>query len=108
MFSFRSLLCLIEPVALSVGFEDVNAMGNAVEKRAVEPFVAEDFGPFFEGQVGRKDQALAFVSAAGHFEEEFGAGLGEGNVAELVEDEQVECLDALEQAFQFTVLTRFK
>ena len=71
----------LEAVALTVGFEDVDAMGEAVEHGAGEAFVAEDLGPVLEGQVGGDDEALAFVGAADDFEEEFGAGLGEGDIA---------------------------
>jgi hypothetical protein len=93
----------VEPVAVASGFDDVAAVGEPVEGRAGESFGAEDFGPGLERQVGRDDHRGAFIRGGDDVEEQFGADLGGGDVAELVEDEQVEFgelgLEAQEAAF---------
>ena len=38
-------------MTLSLGFEDVATMGDAVQDRAGEAFAAEHLGPVFKGQV---------------------------------------------------------
>jgi len=51
--------------------------------------VAEDGGPFTEGQVGGDHDAGALVELAQQVEEQGAAGLAEGQVAELVQDHQI-------------------
>jgi hypothetical protein len=99
-FLFRAFLGVFETVAFTVGFDDVDAMGKAVQERGGESFVTEYFGPLFEGQVGGQQHALPFIGAAEHFEEQLvrRRGLGEGHIAELVENKQVLFLDTFEEA----------
>jgi len=42
---------LLEAEAVAVHLQDVDVMGKSVEQSAGQPFRAEDFGPFGEGQV---------------------------------------------------------
>ena len=42
---------LLQTEAVAVHLEDVDVVSEAVEQSAGEPFRAEDFGPFGEGQV---------------------------------------------------------
>ena len=42
---------LLEAVAVAVHLQDVYVVGEPVEQGAGQPFRAEDFGPFLEGQV---------------------------------------------------------
>ena len=100
MFSFCAVLSVFEAVAVAVGLDDVDAVGDAVEERAGHTLVAEYVGPVLKGQVGGEENALAFVGAAYDLEEEFGAGLGKRDIAELVEDEQVEFGQAVEESFE--------
>jgi hypothetical protein len=81
--SSLSFFGFAEPVAFSVGLDELHAVGKSIDERAGEPFVAEDLGPVLEGQVGGEDKALAFVCAADDVEEKFGADFGEGDVAKL-------------------------
>jgi len=46
--------------------------------------VGEDLGPLTEGQVGRDDQAAAFVAFGEHLEDQLGGAAWEREVAELV------------------------
>ncbi len=49
----------------------------------------EDGGPIFEGFVGGEDDGAAFVTGADDLEEEVGAALVYGEVADFVEDEEL-------------------
>ena len=51
--------------------------------------VAEDRGPLTEGEIGGDDGGGSLVEPAHEVEEKLPAGLGEGQVAELVEDDEV-------------------
>ena len=61
-FSFRA--ALREAVGLAVHFQDMDVMGQAVEKRACETFFAEGGGPFVERQVRGDDGGAALVTLA--------------------------------------------
>ena len=63
------MAALIKAVAVSVHLQDVNVVGKPVQQCASQPFGAEDFGPFLEGQVagaGRDNSALIEKDKAAH------------------------------------------
>ncbi len=58
-----------EAVGLAVHFQDMDVVGQAVEGRAGEAFLAECGGPFVERQVRGDDGGAAFVTLADKFEQ---------------------------------------
>ena len=64
-------------------------MGQAIEKRGGHFGIAEDAGPFAESEIGGDDDRGAFVKPADEMEEELAAGLGEGQIAEFIKDDEV-------------------
>jgi len=64
-------------------------VGQAVEQCAGQPFGAEGLGPLVEGQVAGDERCAALVALAEDLEEQLGAGLGERNKAEFVDDEEL-------------------
>ena len=56
---------------------------------AGEALRTEDLGPFVEGQIGCDDDGAALVALGDDLEEQLGAGLAEGDKAQLVDDQQV-------------------
>ena len=106
--SFLTDLRFFEPEALAVGLQDVDAVGEAVQQGAGQPFGAEHLGPGLERQVGGDDQAEAFVGAADDLEEQLGADLGEGDVAELVQDEQLATFELGEEPLRGPLLPRLE
>ena len=65
-------------------------VGEAVQQRTGQPLRAEDLGPFVEGQIGGDQNGAPFVALAEDLEEEFRAGGGSRDEAELVDDQQVQ------------------
>jgi len=65
-------------------------MRQPVEQRRGHFGIAEDAGPFAKGEVGRDDDGCAFVETADEVEQKLPAGLSEGQIAQLVEDYEVE------------------
>ena len=63
-------------------------MGQAVEERAGEPLGAESLGPFVEGQIAGDQRRASLVFLGDQLEEEFRPGLGQGNKAQFVDDQQ--------------------
>jgi hypothetical protein len=71
------------------GFEDVTAVCEAIEERRRHLGVAEHRGPLAEAEVGRDDDAGAFVQLAQQMEEQGSAGGAERQVAKFVEDDEI-------------------
>jgi hypothetical protein len=65
-------------------------VGEPVEQGGSRLGVAEHGRLFAEGQVGRHDDRGSLVEPADEVEEELAAGLGERQVAKLVEDDEIE------------------
>ena len=51
---------------------------------------AEHGSPFAEGEIGRDDDRGALVEAADQVEQQLAAGLGEWQIAQFVENDEVE------------------
>ena len=81
---------VLEAPAFVAGFDDVAAVSEPVEQGGGHLGIAEHRRPFAEGQIGRDDDRGAFVEPADEMEEQLTAGLGEWQVAKLVEDDEVE------------------
>src|SRR5258708_34868183 len=64
-------------------------VSQAVEQRGGHLGVAEHAGPFTEGKIGGDDDGRALVQPADEMEQQLAAGLGERQVAEFVEDDEV-------------------
>ena len=64
-------------------------MSEAIEQRGGHLGVAKYARPFAESEIGGDDDRGAFVEPADEMEKELAAGLGEGQVAELVENDEV-------------------
>ena len=82
---------MAESPALVAGVDDVRAVGEAVDDGLREPGVGEHFCPFPERQVGRDDQAAAFVSFGEHLEDELGGTVGQREISQFVAEEQLDC-----------------
>ena len=82
-------------------------VGEAVEKRAGEPFRTEDRGPFIEWQVAGHQRCAAFVPLAEHLKEQLGADSGERHVAEFIDDQQLDRVEMFLQRPQATFVARF-
>ena len=65
-------------------------MGESIEERGGHLGIAEHARPFAEGEVGRDEDRGALVETADQVEQQLPAGLGEGEIAEFVEDDEVE------------------
>src|SRR6202023_949692 len=71
------------------GFDDFAMMGQAIEQRGCHFGVAKHTGPVAKGQIGRDDDRGALIEPADQMKEQLAAGLSEGQVAELVENDEV-------------------
>jgi len=75
--------------AVVAGLDDVAVVSETIEQRRGHFGVSEDARPFAEGEIGGDDDRGSFVQPADEMEEELAAGLGEGQIAEFIEDDEV-------------------
>jgi hypothetical protein len=80
---------VLEAEAVVSGFENVAAVGEAIQQRGRHFRVAEHGGPFAEAQVRRDDDAGPLIEFAQQMEEQSTSGSAERQVAEFVEDDEV-------------------
>ena len=78
-----------EAPTVVAGFDDLAVVGQPIEERGRHLGVAEDGRPFPEVEVGGDDDRGALVEPTDQVEQELAAGLGEGQIAEFVENDEV-------------------
>src|SRR5208282_4105208 len=86
---------VLEAPAFVAGLGDVAVVSEAVEQRGRHLWIAEHARPFAEGEVGRDDDRGALIETADEMEQQLPAGLGEGEIAEFVEDDEVEAREII-------------
>src|SRR5213075_906407 len=89
---------VLEAPALVSGLDDVAVVGKAVEERGGHLCVIEDGRPFAKGEVGGDHDGGLLVEPADQVEEQLAARLGEGQVAEFVEDDEVHACQVVRHA----------
>ena len=75
-------------------------MSEPIQQRTGESFGAKDLGPFLEGQVRGQHEAVMFIGPADDLEEQFGPRLGEGNISQFINHQQMESLELFVQSLQ--------
>jgi hypothetical protein len=65
-------------------------MRETVEQGGRHFGITEDGRPLTEGQIGRDDGRGAFIEPADQMEQELASSLGEGPIAELIKNDEVE------------------
>ena len=86
---------VLEAPALVAGFDDVAMMGEAVEQRGRHLWIAEHARPFAEGEIGGDEDRSSLVEPADEMEQQLAAGLSEGQIAEFIEDDEVEAREVI-------------
>src|SRR5258708_12434897 len=81
---------VLEAPALVARLDDVAVVGETVEQCGGHLRIAEHARPFAEGKIGGDDDRGALVEAADGVEQQLPAGLGERQIAELVENDEVQ------------------
>ena len=65
-------------------------VGEPVQQRAGEALRTKHFGPVVEGAVGGDQDGAPLVALAEDLEEQFSSGGGQGDEAQLIDDQQAE------------------
>ena len=96
-----------EPVGLGAGFEDAGVEGDPVDDGGDEAGVGEDGAPFAEGQVGGDGDGGSFLALGDDLEEQLAAAAVDLDVAEFVEQQQVQASVAADDAGQCALVGGF-
>ena len=78
-----------ESPALVAGLDNVAVMGETIEQGRGHLRIAEHGGPFPKGEVRRDRNRGDLIELADEMKQQLSAGLGEGEVSELIEDDQI-------------------
>ena len=89
---------VLEAPALVAGLDDLAVVGEPVEERGGHLGVAEDGGPFAEGEVGGDDDRGLLLEAAHQMEQQLPAGLGKRQIAQFVEHDEVHAREIVRHA----------
>ena len=81
-------------------------MDEPVDQGGGDHRVAEDLAPLLEAAVAGHDDRAAFVAAGDEREEEVGGLTLEGEVADLVDDQEVVALEPAELGLELVVVLR--
>ncbi len=84
-----AFLGLLEAVGFALDGDDLGVVDEAVDQGDDAGGVGEDLVPFGEGAVGGDQGAFGLVAAADQFEQQVGVAVGVGEIADLVDDQQV-------------------
>src|SRR4051794_10112379 len=87
-------------VAFDVHLEDGGVVDEPVDRRERHGGVREDLAPFSKGLVGRDEDGTTLVAGADQLEQNARFGLVLGDVGEVVEDQEVEAVEAVEGGFE--------
>src|SRR6202007_1681053 len=79
----------LEAPAVVSGFDDIAVVSEPVQQRCCHFGVGEDARPFAKGGICSDNDRGALVEPADKMEQELAAGLGEGQVAKLIENDEV-------------------
>lgn len=82
-------------------------VGQPVQEGAGEAFGTEGFGPFFERQIAGDQRRAALIALRDQLEEKFSAGFAEGNLAQLIDDQQFDLRPRALQAQQALLVSGF-
>ena len=96
---------LLESVALPGALDDVRPVGQPVQESRSEIGVPEYLGPVPEAEVAGDDHRAPLVALGQDLEQELGSFLGEGDVAQLIDDEQPVAGIALLDPLQILLLS---
>ena len=75
-------------------------MSEPVQQRTGESLGAKDLRPFLEGQVRGQHEAVMVIGPADNLEEQFGSDLGEGNISEFIDHQEMDSLELFEQSLK--------
>src|SRR4051795_9545262 len=81
-------VAVLEPVGVPGEGDDLGVVDEAVDHRGGGDVVAEDLAPAAEGHVRGDHHRALFVTGGDQLEEQVGRGGVEGDVADLVDDQQ--------------------
>ena len=83
------VVAAFESPTVVAGLDDVAVVGQPIEQRGGHLGIAEHARPFAEGEIGGDDDRGTFVKPADEMEQKLAAGLGEGQISEFVQDDEV-------------------
>src|SRR5437870_1323144 len=98
---------LAEAITFAVHLEDVTAMRQAIQQSRRHPLALKNLPPVAKGQVAGEQQAAALVAIGEHLEEQLGSSPAEGQIAQLIADQELGLVELTEEAVELILFLRF-
>ena len=93
-------------IALDVHLDDGGVVNEAIDGSEGHGGVREDPISFAEGLIGRDQHGAPFVARADELEQHAGLGLVLGDVGEVIEDQQIEAIEAIDGSLEVELAPR--
>jgi hypothetical protein len=104
--SISNIETTIEPIAVAADVDDVAVMDQAIDQRGGHHLVAKDLALLGKALVRREHGAGVFVAARHELEEEHRARARDGQIADLVDDQERRKAQRLHAVLQMARLLR--
>ncbi|MFT5324336.1 MAG: hypothetical protein ACI8P0_002197 [Planctomycetaceae bacterium] len=98
---------LFEAEAFTIHLEDVAMVGESIQQGRRHAFALEDLAPVAKREVAGDQQAAAFVAVGEDLEQQLGSGPTERQVAQFVDDQQVDLVEPFQELIEAELLVRF-
>ena len=102
-----SFLALVQSVTLPLHLDDMDPVRESIQPCTGESLIPEDLWPFAKRQVGSNDQRGAFVALGEKPKEVFCRPLPQGDLAQLIDDDQIAFVDSPFQFLQVPLFSSF-
>ena len=93
-------------VALDVHLDDGGVVDEAIDGGERHGGVREDLVPFAEWLIGRDQHRASLVACADEFEQHAGLGLVLGDVGQIVKNEKIEAIEAVDGRLEIELAPR--
>ena len=77
-----------QPVACACNLDHDSVVQETIEQRGGDDWIAEDFSPFRKAAIGCQDHGPFLITGVDQLEEEVGPSGCDGQVSDLIDDQQ--------------------
>lgn len=105
---FPVFQALAKAVTIAVHFQQVAMVGQSIHQGGSHGGVLEYSVPLFKGQIGGDNQGFSLVAAGKDREQQFSSAVIQGQVAQFVNNEQIQLFQSGFQATELVLRLRFQ
>src|SRR5262245_58193936 len=96
-----------EAITIRARLNNRGPVSNPIQERLAQPGIGKDLCPFREWQIGSNDQGRSLGSFADDLKHQLRADLSEGDIAHLINGDQIVACPSLQSASELVMVLRF-